>query len=315
MPAIHTLDLHYLGIPHSIAAYVIVGPGGPLLIETGPASTLEHLEAGLARLGLKLAAIRHALVTHIHLDHAGAAGHLARNGTRIYVHELGAKHLIDPSKLIESATRIYGTQMDRLWGRLLPVPHDQVTPLRDGQTIDACGLRFAAIQTPGHAKHHHAFALGKVCFSGDIAGITVPASVAPRAEAPGFTTVPTPPPEFDLEAWLASIDRLQSMNFDAIYPTHFGEVRNVTAHFDRLRVLVQEHAHLVRRDLDAGRPRTEILQHYLSWNRDAARRAGMSDADFARYVSTNLLTMNVDGMIRYWTKRAEAVAESLPSVK
>src|SRR5207344_3255899 len=112
--------------------------------------------------------------THIHLDHAGAAGHLARNGTRIHVHEFGAKHLIDPTKLIESATRIYGEQMDRLWGPILPVPENQIVAIRDGDVIEAAGLRFDAIETPGHARHHHSFAIEvqgeRVCFTGDIAG-------------------------------------------------------------------------------------------------------------------------------------------------
>src|SRR5262245_25291816 len=124
MSDIHTIDLHYLGIPQAIASFVILDRSGAVLIETGPASTLEHLTAGLAGLGLQLSDVRHVLVTHIHLDHAGAAGHLARHGAAIHVHEFGAKHLIDPTKLIDSATRIYGDQMERLWGSIIPVPRE-----------------------------------------------------------------------------------------------------------------------------------------------------------------------------------------------
>ena len=141
MPVIHTIDLHYLGIPKAIAAYVVIGPDGPVLVEAGPSSTLTHLVDGLAALSLKPGDIRHALVTHIHLDHAGAAGHLARNGTRIWVHEFGAPHLVDPSKLIASATRIYGSQMDRLWGPIVPVPPELISPVRDGDLIEVGGLR------------------------------------------------------------------------------------------------------------------------------------------------------------------------------
>lgn len=316
MPLIHTIDLHYLGIPGAIAAYVLIGPpprSEPILIETGPTSTLEHLAVGLAALNLKLPDIRHALVTHIHLDHAGAAGELARHGTQIYVHEFGAKHLIDPSRLIDSATRIYGDQMERLWGRITAVPTPQITPLRDGDVLRLGGLEINVIETPGHARHHHAFAIEDVCFTGDAAGITVPRGPSRAGESHDacdgresqharFIAVPTPPPEFDLEGWLASIDRLQRRNFSAIYPTHFGRCESPAAHFECLRILLNNNAHFVRAAIEQGRARDAILKSYIEWNRRQAHADGISDLDFARYVSTNLLTMNVDGMIRYWTK-------------
>jgi glyoxylase-like metal-dependent hydrolase (beta-lactamase superfamily II) len=300
MHAIHPLDLHYLGIPQALAVFVVIGDGGPVLIETGPASTLESLARGLANLNITLSQIKHALVTHIHLDHAGAAGHLARNGTRIYVHEFGAKHLIDPSRLIDSATRIYKDQMDRLWGAMVPVPGHLVTPLRDGDVIEACGLRFRAIETPGHAKHHHAFALEvnseRVCFAGDAAGFIAP------AVSSSFLSVPTPPPEFDLEAWLNTIDRLQSERFDALYLTHFGRVEAVEKHLTSLRATIAHHAEFVRSRLDAGQSRDGILREYINWNRDEAAATDVRDENFQRYVSRNLLAMNVDGLIRYWTR-------------
>src|SRR5262249_30206501 len=156
----------------------------------------------------RLTDIRHALVTHIHLDHAGAAGHLAQHGTHIYLHEFGGPHLIDPSRLIDSATRIYGDQMDHLWGRLIPVPEHLVHPVRDGDGLNPDGLRITAIEPPGHARHHHAFALEidgeRIGFAGDAAGIIMPG--IPEPPAGTFMVVPTPPPEFDLQAWLTSID-------------------------------------------------------------------------------------------------------------
>lgn len=297
-PLIHTIDLMYLGIPRAIAAFVVIGPQGPVLIETGPASTLDQLIAGLDSLGLRPKDIRHALVTHIHLDHAGAAGRLAQNGTMIHVHEFGAKHLVDPSKLVDSATRIYGEQMDRLWGRMAPVPAACVSAVRGGDVIEVEGLRFTAIETPGHARHHHAYSIDDVCFAGDAAGIIVPG--VPEPPRGRFITVPTPPPEFDLEAWLASIDRLQELRFRAIHLTHFGERRDPHAHFARLREVIPQHAAFVRKELDAGRPRQEILERYVAWNREEAATDGVDDLDFSRYVSRNLLTMNVDGILRYW---------------
>lgn len=303
--AVHTIDLLYLDIPQAVGAFVIFDAMrslGPVLIETGPASTLPALIAGLATLGLAASDIRHALVTHIHLDHAGAAGELARNGTHIHVHEFGAKHLIDPSKLIDSARRIYGDQTERLWGTITPVPPTLVHSIHDGDVIDVEGLRFRAIETPGHARHHHAFALEidgeKVGFVGDAAGFNA------RAVSESLISVPTPPPEFDLDAWLATIDRLEAERFDAVYLTHFGRVDDVSDHFARLREVIIEHAEFVRMRLAAGEHRETILRAYIEWNRRDAARHGLNDAGFARYVSRNLLTMNVDGMLRYWSKRS-----------
>jgi glyoxylase-like metal-dependent hydrolase (beta-lactamase superfamily II) len=254
---------------------------------------------------VKLSDIQHALVTHIHLDHAGAAGHLARNGATIYVHEFGAKHLIDPSKLIDSATRIYGEQMDRLWGRLLPVPEDQIVPVHDGDVIRFGRFEIRAIETPGHARHHHAFAIEDVCFVGDIGGITLPVEIVPEPPRGSYLTVPTPPPEFELGAWLASIDRLAEMEFRVMYPTHFGARHAVREHWHHLAKIVPQHTEFVCARLESGAERAQLIREYISWNREQARQAGVGDADFARYVSINLLTMNVDGIIRYWNKVAQ----------
>jgi glyoxylase-like metal-dependent hydrolase (beta-lactamase superfamily II) len=304
---IHTIDLRYLGIPQALAAFVAFDPRrdlGPVLLETGPASTLRQLIDGLVRLNLTPRDIHHVLITHIHLDHAGAAGDLASTGMHIHVHEFGAKHLIDPSRLIDSATRIYGEQMDRLWGRIKPVPANQIHAVRNRDAIDVSGLRFRAIETPGHARHHHAFALEidaeKVCFAGDAAGFNAP------TVNKDFISVPTPPPEFDLEAWLATIDRLRAERFDALYLTHFGRVDDADAHLARLREIIPQHAEFVRQRAQADMPRDAILREYIEWNRRDAAKAGLSESDFARYVSRNLLTMNVDGLLRYWRKRAEA---------
>jgi glyoxylase-like metal-dependent hydrolase (beta-lactamase superfamily II) len=310
-PAIHTLDLDYLGIPQALAAFVIFDRArgvGPVLVETGPASTLPALIERLKSINLAPADIQHAIVTHIHLDHAGAAGELAqRFGMHIHVHEFGAKHLVDPAKLIDSATRIYGEQMDRLWGRVLPVPAAQIHPVRDGDILDLAGVKLRAIETPGHARHHHAFALenegevgGKVCIAGDSAGFNA------RAVSPTFISVPTPPPEFDLEAWLASIERLRSEEFDALYLTHFGRVDGVDQYLSRLKTILPQHVAFIRQRVDANAERETILREYIEWNRTDASAHGISGSDFARYVSRNLLTMNVDGILRFLAKRQQS---------
>ncbi len=296
---IHTLDLNFLGVPHAIAAYLVVGPGGPVLVETGPGSTLEILQSRLAEHGYAPADVRHVLVTHVHLDHAGAAGWWARHhGAHVYVHHVGAPHLIDPSKLLGSARRIYGDQMDALWGEVLPVPADRLTALHDGDTIGVAGLTFVALDTPGHAWHHHAFRLGDVAFTGDAAGV--------RLAGSSLIFLPSPPPEFDLEAWQRTLARLPGENFSAIYPTHFGEVENVRDHLQAFGALLREAAEFVRDRLQAGVERDALVEQYTAWNRQRARALGVADEVFQQYVTANPLFMSVDGMMRYWRKRWES---------
>jgi len=296
---IHTLDLNFLDTSHAIAAYLIVGPEGPVLVETGPGSTRENLAARLAEQGYAPADIRHVLVTHIHLDHAGAAGWLAQHGAQIYVHQVGAPHLVDPSKLLNSARRIYGDLMDTLWGETLPVPAERVTPLADNQAIHAAGLIFTALDSPGHAYHHHTFRLGNIAFAGDAAGI--------RRPGHSLIFLPSPPPEFDLEAWQRSLARLSDESFETIYPTHFGRIDDVREHLKKFNVLLDEAAEFVRIRMQAGAKRDDIVQQYVDWNRERAKAEGISSEVFQKYEVTNPLFMSVDGMLRYWRKTSPSV--------
>jgi len=293
---VHTLDLHFQGRPNTIASYLVIGPEGPVLVETGPHSTFADLKTGLATHGFSVADIKHVLVTHIHLDHAGAAGWLAREGAHIYVHHVGAPHLIDPTKLLTSATRIYGEKMDSLWGEVIPIPSGQVTALKDGDKISAGGLTFAAWDTPGHAYHHHVFLIEELAFTGDAAGIQLPGIQ--------FVDLPSPPPEFNLELWQQTIDRLLTMPVLAIYPTHFGRVDNWKQHLQTLRALLRSTSEFIRLRLEAGLERDEILAHYLEVQRDRALAAGMPDEMIDRYEIVTPQYMSVDGIIRYWRKQA-----------
>lgn len=295
MPLIHTIDLCYLGEQEMIASYVVVGPEGPVLVETGPASCLEQLERGLSEVGTSLDDIQHALVTHIHLDHAGAAGHLARRGVNVYVHEFGAPHLVDPTKLIASAARIYGEDMDRLWGRIVPAPADQIIAVRDREPIEVAGLHFTAIETPGHARHHHAYQLATdqqpICFTGDVAGMIIPGI--------RFINLPTPPPEFDLELWMESIERLEQFRFKSLYLTHFGEIRTPVAHLTAVKQALRGHTEYVRAKRRLGFNEQAIVESYAGWLRMQAKQAGASDEKLRKFVSENLLRMNVTGIVRY----------------
>lgn len=292
---IHTLDLNFQTVPHAIASYLVIGPEGPVLVETGPASTLSQLKAALAAHQLTLADIRHVLVTHIHLDHAGAAGWIAAEGATVYVHHVGARHLIDPNKLLSSASRIYGDKMDTLWGETIAIPEEQVVSVEDGQLIQAAGLTFEAIDTPGHAWHHHVYQLGDIAFTGDAAGVRLPGTP--------FVDLPAPPPEFKREVWLETVAKLRTLNLSAIYPTHFGRVVEVSAQLDALDALLKDASQFVLAGLEAGKSRDELVAAYEAWNRERARAAGLSETAVLQYETANPWYMSVDGIMRYWQRK------------
>lgn len=294
---IHTLDLNFQGLPQTIAAYLLEAPEGPVLIETGPGSTLPTLQAAIQAHGYTSVDVKHVLVTHIHLDHAGAAGWFASQGATLYVHHFGARHLIDPSKLMASAGRIYGDKMDSLWGEMVPAPAERVIALHDNDQFEAAGLTITAIETPGHARHHHVFKIGGIGFTGDTAGIRLPGSP--------FIDIPAPPPEFDREAWLVSLDRLRQIGFDQLYPTHFGPVSDVSFHLDTLEQLVDEATEWVKGQMDAGLGRDELVTAYENWTRERATAVGVDTDTMQLYEMANPLYMSVDGIMRYWRKRTE----------
>lgn len=290
-----TLDLNFQNTPQSIAAYLIFGDDGPVLVETGPGSTLPSLLNQLKQHGLTPGDIKHILVTHIHFDHAGAAGWWAQQGAQIYVHPFGAKHLIDPAKLIASAARIYGDKMDTLWGDILPAPAEKVTVIYDNDTVEVAGLTFQVLETPGHARHHHVYRLGDVAFTGDAAGIKIPGSP--------LVGLPAPPPEFDREVWQETIKRLRNEAVQTLYPTHFGPTPNIAEHWDELWQLMDDSAEFVRVRMDDGISRDEIVSEFLVWNQERADAAGLSAASTQKHMMANPLEMSVDGIMRYWRKR------------
>lgn len=292
---IETLDLHFQQIPQTIAAYLVTGPEGVALVETGPGSTLPTLRDHLHARRLRPTDLAAVIVTHIHLDHAGAAGWFAQQGVPVYVHYVGAPHLIDPTRLLASAARIYGEQMDTLWGEMLPAPADRVISLRDGDTIRAAGLSFTAMNTPGHASHHHVICLGDTAFTGDAAGIHLPGVQ--------FADLPAPPPEFHAETWQDTLRRLQAANFAHIYPTHFGLVEDPQSHLQAVSRLINQAVAFVGERLGAGMPRDQIVREYEGWIRYLATAQGVTAELFQRYATANPHYMSVDGISRYWQRR------------
>lgn len=212
----HLIDTKMHGRAGITGAFVVQGDR-TALIETGPKSSLQAVQDGLAQSGIE--SLDWIVVTHIHLDHAGGAGSLAQiyPDARVAVHEVGARHLVDPSKLWSSAARIYGDEMDTLWGGIDPVAEDRIVALSDGDEIDlGGGVTLEAIETPGHARHHHAIldrSSGEA-FVGDALGVRLPDV--------GLIRPATPPPEFDLEDCIASIERLRRLEPTALVLTHYG---------------------------------------------------------------------------------------------
>jgi glyoxylase-like metal-dependent hydrolase (beta-lactamase superfamily II) len=286
------IDHNFQGVAGAIASYVI--PGDELtLIEAGPASTTETLLAGIRGLGYDPAAITRVLVTHIHLDHAGACGLLARRlpNAQFFVHPKGAKHLIDPSRLVASAERIYGARMAQLWGEILPVPAERVCVVADGEMVGA--LR--ALDTPGHAVHHHAYydAESGVVFTGDVAGV--------RVSDHHYVRPPTPPPELDLEAWVASVARLREIRPRRLCLTHFGEYDDVEWHLDDLMSRLATWRDWIQAGFSAGQDVAAVTRAL------EARERRMLPSDVAeRYERVGSYAMCVEGFVRYFTKHAGA---------
>ena len=291
-----TLDLNFQGRAHAIASYLIRNNDAVVLIESGPGSTLAGLEAGLAKEGLSPRDVTHVLLTHIHLDHAGAAGWLARQGAEIYVHPVGAPHMITPEKLLASAARIYGDRMESLWGEFLPVPENQLKIPNDEEEIIIGTLRFVPINTPGHAEHHYAYLFEDICFSGDVGGVRIPGYQ--------YLRVPMPPPELHLERWHESIRHLRKDKFARIAPTHFGiyddpewQLREVDKGLDSAaRWLEQTMSEDSSIDIEA------LRQSFTEWMTEEAVQMGLSEDVVNAFTVANPPGMSADGLLRYWKK-------------
>ncbi len=294
MTHIHTLDLHFQGVPNAIAVYAIPHSEGVVLIESGPGSTLASLDTALRQAGFAPEQVTDVLLTHIHLDHAGAAGALARRGARIHVHPRGAKHMLDPQKLLSSARRIYREDMERLWGEFLPVPEEQLHILADEEEIEIGGLRFVALDTPGHANHHYAYLFEGACFTGDVGGV--------RMDGPRHLRLPMPPPDFHIEKWRASLARLQQADIRRIIPTHFGIFDDPEWHLPRLVEELDAVERWLEEIMPADPSLEEIERRFLAWTEERSRAEGVPEEIIAIYETANPSWMTPMGLQRYWRK-------------
>ncbi len=253
------IDVRHLGRERVIGCWEVDG----VLIDPGPTSSMEALVEALG--GEQPRAL---LLTHIHLDHAGASGSLVRRwpDLPVYVHEIGARHLADPAKLLASAGRLYGDEMERLWGEVVPVPEASLKPLRGGEEV----LGFRVAHTPGHASHHVSYfhpQSGRA-FVGDTAAVRIPPS--------DFVLPPTPPPDIDLELWEESIDRILAWNPESLGLTHFGGIADPKAHLDIVRARLREQAELAER-LDTEEF-TRLIREQVSEHADAETAEAMLQA-------------------------------------
>jgi len=291
---IHTIDLKFQNVEGVIAAFLIESGDELALVETGPGSTLDVLQAGIEALGFSVADVKKVMVTHIHLDHAGAAGWWVEQGATVYVHPNGAKHLIDPSRLMESARMVYGDRMDELWGEMLPASADRVVVVENGDEIRVGDSVFVAKDTPGHARHHHAFICEDLAFVGDVAGV--------RLVGESYLSVTSAPPQFDAVAYENSINSLLEGNFSKLYLTHFGEVTDVEEHLERYRQAVKVAANFVAERIEDGVDEEALQIVYEAFQMEQAFQAGVPPENWSRYQVANPTGMCADGLRIYHEK-------------
>ena len=295
-PGLSYFDLEFLGIARAQAAAVISAPGSVAVVDPGPSTTLERLELGLQERGLRLGDVTDILLTHVHLDHAGATGTILRDHPhiRVYVHERGAEHLLRPAKLIDSATRFFGADnMKRFWGEIAPVPEDRVTILRGGERIQAGGRELEVAYTPGHAVHHVSYfdPASGIAFIGDTGGLCING---------GYVLPATPPPDIDLEAWTKSVDRILAWHPRTLVIAHFGPVERQQVHLQTLLANVRWMADVVRASLEQPGTDEERSERLGVELRRELQRHGTPPTVYEPAAPLEALWY---GLARYWRKR------------
>jgi glyoxylase-like metal-dependent hydrolase (beta-lactamase superfamily II) len=295
------VDLKFRGHPGIIATGVLQGRQGVALVDPGPSTTMDELLAALTDKGVAPADVRLILLTHIHLDHAGASGSLADRcpNATVVVHERGAPHLADPSKLIASAARLYGDDMERLWGEIRPVPEARLQVLGETARLDAVGHDVEVAWTPGHASHHVSYFLPehRLAFTGDTAGMCRPSG---RLVVP-----PTPPPDIDLEAWRRSTERILAWEPETLFLTHFGPHPAPRVHVQQLWQRIEDWSRRVRASLDAPGPDDEKARAFsVVVLEDLTRAANRTEAE--SYQLAGRFDYSWAGLARYWRRKTEA---------
>src|SRR5436190_3538279 len=298
-PGTWQISLPFQGEEGIVGSYVIADKDELAVIDPGPASTADPLLSALYEAGFDPENVTHLLLTHIHLDHAGAVGTLLPHMPRakVYVHSKGAPHIIDPTKFLASAARIYGERMHELWGDVLPVPEERVRVLHDGEVLSVVNRRLELHYTPGHASHHVIFydVHSGELFAGDAAGV--------RLQGIDYVRPPTPPPDIDLEAWSQTIDKLRQLRPDVLFLAHFGPVNMPLKHLERLREKLFSWGDFVLGAMRDGKSEDEITEMLAKHaDADLVRIAG-DQRSLKRYDLTAGYQACVQGYMRYWRKK------------
>jgi glyoxylase-like metal-dependent hydrolase (beta-lactamase superfamily II) len=277
MDQLRLVDLHFGGVEHAIGVYLVDTDDGLALFDCGPSSTLAALDAGLAAHGVELTEVRHLLLSHIHLDHAGATGTLVRRhpGLTVWVSPVGRPHLVDPSRLERSARRLYGDLFDPLWGELAPVPEENV------RVAEGDVLGWQAFPTPGHASHHVSYLRGGTLLAGDATGVRMPDA--------SYVLPVSPPPDLDVEGWHETVAEIRGRRPHRLALIHFGVHEDVPAHLDRLERELDRWTERVGR----GMPQEEFVE---------AARADAGD-DAPLYDRVAPFWQSWAGLQRYWEKK------------
>jgi glyoxylase-like metal-dependent hydrolase (beta-lactamase superfamily II) len=302
---IHILDTLWIGRPHAVASALLQSSGHRSLIDPGPASTLATLREQLQQHGLTVANLDAILLTHIHLDHAGATGALVKENPRlaVYVHSKGAHHMADPAKLLDSATRLWGTELPRLFGETLPVPSENLRTLEGGEILKLGTRELAVAYTPGHASHHVSYfdEHEGVAFVGDTAGI--------RIQNGAYILPATPPPDINLELWDASFARILARRPARLFLTHFGYAENPPEHLAEFRERLHHWAELAGQALLGSSGEPAASKNFVTAARaEMVSKLSATDAD--HYAFTAGLDLSFLGMARYLRKRAQASAST-----
>ncbi|HST29245.1 MAG TPA: MBL fold metallo-hydrolase [Chthoniobacterales bacterium] len=299
--SLHILDTRQLGHAGIVAATALETNDGLALFDTGPESTFDNVIGDLRKAGFDAKDVRHVFLSHIHFDHAGAAWRFAQSAT-IYVHPRGAPHLIDPAKLVESATRIFGADMDRLWGKIVGVPKERVKILEDNDVVRVPPFAFRAIATPGHASHHHVYHWNDNVFGGDIAGVRI---------GNGPPIPPFVPPELHVESWRESIARIRNLNPANLYLPHFGKVEGpISEHLDLLDERVARWSEWFRDKIRNGINEDQLRLDFATLEHSEIANFSSADSSLiTRHMSLVTLYEAADpsymaplAAIRYWKK-------------
>ncbi len=298
-PNLWHISLPFLDEDDIVGAYLLSGKDELALIDPGPEKSADDLLAGIREAGFQPQDITHILVTHIHLDHSGAVGTIIRQmpQAQVYVHSIGAPHMIDTSKLVASASRVYGDQMETLWGKVESVAQDHVHAIEGGDVLNVADRRFEVHYTPGHAIHHVVFfdVHSGELFSGDVAGI--------HLEGVDYVRPPTPPPDVDIEAWSSSIDLLKKLRPDLLYLAHYGAAKNPTPLLESLRANLLTWGDIVLKAMRENKSNEEIAAILQAQTEPELQRKAKGNPHMLKlYDITSSYQMTTAGIVRYWRK-------------